>query len=193
MKSHTFTRGAALVGVLLLAPAPAALAASGGSTTPSAGTGENTPLHLSGATSAVHTASGGSSGIVRTIVGLFIVIAVIYGVAWILRTFKGSKKNRVSGQGLTQLASLPLGSGRSVALVRAGTEVVLLGVAEHSVTPIRTYTEEEALELGIAVDDLAETEGPDGAPRATAARARGVRRGGQANFVDTLRRLTVRS
>lgn len=176
MKSHTFTRGAALVGVLLLAPASAALAASGGSTAASAGTGENTPLHLSGATSAVHTTSGGTSGLVRTIVGLFIVIAVIYGVSWVLRQAKRGKDGRASGQGLSQLATLPLGSGRSVALVRAGQEIVLIGIAEHGITPIRTYTEAEAIELGIDVPAEDEFDG-------TPAR----------NIVDRLRRMTVRA
>src|SRR5205085_10642526 len=99
MKSHTLTRGAALAGALMLAPAATASAATGG---------ENTRLHLSG-TTAVHVSSGGSSGIVRTIVGLFIVVAVIYGVAWLLRAAKGGK-NRSSGHGLSQLATLPLGS-----------------------------------------------------------------------------------
>ena len=109
MKSLTLTRGAALTGALTLVHASAALAAGG----------ESTPLHLtsSGATHAA--SSGGSSSIVRTVVGLFIVIAVIYGVAWILRQAKGAKR-RPTGRGLHQMASLPLGSGRSVTLVRAG-------------------------------------------------------------------------
>ena len=49
--------------------------------------GENTPLDLTPTTSSAHTSSGGAS-IVRTIVGLAIVIAVIWGLAWILRQVK---------------------------------------------------------------------------------------------------------
>jgi flagellar protein FliO/FliZ len=173
MKSLTLTRGAALLGALMLAPAPVALAS-----------GENTPLHLGGTTTAVHTASSGST-IVRTIVGLFIVVAVIYGVAWVLRQAKG-KSGRASGHGLEQLASLPLGGGRSVTLVRAGQEVVLLGVAEHGVTPIRTYTEEEALEIGLEVP-IAE-EGSPGSPTRTRSRGPAANR-----VLDQLRRMTVRS
>ncbi len=173
MKSLTLTRGAALVGVLMLVPAPVALA-----------NGENTPLHLGGTSTTVHAASSGST-IVRTIVGLFIVVAVIYGVAWVLRQAKG-KSNRASGSGLEQLASLPLGSGRSVALVRAGQEVVLLGVAEHGVTPIRTYTEAEALEIGL---DIPIDEDP-----APSSRARTRTSGpGASRVLDQLRRMTVRS
>ena len=47
------------------------------------------------------------------------------------------------------MATLPLGSGRSVQLVRAGSEFLLLGVAEHGVTPLRRYTEAEALAAGL--------------------------------------------
>ena len=150
MMSLTLIRGAALTGALTLVHASTALAAGG----------ESTPLNLP-KSSATHVASSSSSSsIVRTIVGLFIVIAVIYGVSWIMRQAKGAK-SRPTGQGLHQLASLPLGNGRSVTLVRAGSELVLLGVAEHGVNPIKTYTEAEALELGL---DIARGGAPRGRP-----------------------------
>ncbi len=200
MKSLTLTRGAALVGALTLTPASAAFAASG--------TGENTPLHLTGS-STVHATSSSSSGIVRTIVGLFIVIAVIYGVSWIMRQAKGAK-NRPSGHGLTQLATLPLGHGRSVALVRAGQEIVLVGLAEHGVTPIRTYTEEEALELGLVESaDAGESAGADslgssasqssggrktrGRSSTATSNGHGSGSGPVGRLVDSVRRMTVRS
>jgi len=183
MKSHTFIRGAALAGALTLAHAATASAASGG---------ENTPLNL-GHSTTVHVASGSSSGIVRTIVGLFIVIAVIYGVAWVLRTAKRTK-NRPIGEGLSQLATLPLGGGRSVALVRAGSEIVLIGVAEHGVTPIRTYTEEEARQLGLLEDaGVSRRETPNGTGVSQSHNSRTVARSAGTNLVDNLRRLTVRS
>ena len=123
-KSLTLTRGVALAGALTLSHAATALAAASSTTTSTASikasSGENTPVNLGGSSLPSHAASSsGSSGIVRTIVGLFIVIAVIYGVAWILRQAKKGK-SRATGNGLSQLASLPLGNGRSVALVRAG-------------------------------------------------------------------------
>ena len=166
MKSLTLTRGVAMCGAVLLFRASTALAAAD----------ESTPLHLP-ASVVKHSSGSGDASLVRTIVGLFIVIAVIYGISWILRQAKGGKV-RARGQGLDQLATLPLGSGRSVALVRAGREVLLVGVAEQGVTPIRSYTEAEAIASGI---DLPPEEPLiDGAQRPS-------------RVADLLRRLTVRS
>ena len=182
-KSLMLIRGVVMVGALTLVPAATALAA--GSGTPStasikAAAGENTPVNLGSSSLPTHTTSSSSGGsIIRTIVGLFIVIAVIYGVAWILRQDKKGK-TRATGNGLSQLASLPLGNGRSVALVRAGTDVVLVGVSEHSVTPIRTYTEDEVITCGI---ELPDEEDPDYAPHGKS----------PVRVLESLRRMTVRS
>jgi flagellar protein FliO/FliZ len=117
--------------------------------------GENTPLHLSSTSGAPHTstASSGGASIVRTIVGLAIVIAVIWGLAWILRQVKSGREPNVSSSGLSSVAALTLGSGRSVHLVRAGNDYVLLGSTEHGVAPIHRYTEEQALEAGLLPAD----------------------------------------
>jgi flagellar protein FliO/FliZ len=130
--------GVAVLGLLLLAPA--ALAADG----------ENTPLNLSDPKAkATETAGSSSGGLVRTIVGLAIVIGVIYGLYWILKQVKNSREEKASGAGLKTLATLPLGQNRAMHLVRAGDEVVLVGVGEGGVTPIRTYGEHEARALGL--------------------------------------------
>ena len=202
MKSLTFMRGVALAGALTLTHAATALGASSHATTTAAAathpaqsaatqaagtkalaaaSGENTPLTVSH-TLATHasTASSGGGSIVRTIVGLFIVIAVIYGIAWILKQAKKGK-SRPTGNGLSQVASLPLGSGRSVTVVRAGREVIVVGVAENGVTPLRTYSEEEARALGIDVPPAEETSAPAGSEKPS----------GRA--LDALRRMTVRS
>jgi flagellar protein FliO/FliZ len=133
--------GVAVLGLLLVAPA--ALAADG----------EKTPLDLQDtkakATENVGTTSG---GLVRTIVGLAIVIGVIYGLYWVLKQVKASREATAEGSGLKTLATLPLGQNRAMHLVRAGDEVVLVGVGEHGVTPIRTYGENEARALGLLGD-----------------------------------------
>jgi flagellar protein FliO/FliZ len=163
--------GAAVLGCLLLAPA--AFAADG----------ESTPLDLKpSAPSAQHAASPGGGGMVRTIVGLAVVIGVIYGLHWVLKQVKASKDERASGQGLAPLATLPLGGNRSLALVRAGREVVLVGIGDGSVTPIRTYGEEEARELGLVVD------APPAEPAATGSAPAGSR---WSAAVGELRRRTV--
>jgi flagellar protein FliO/FliZ len=141
------SRAAATVAAvaLLLGAFPArALAARAG--------GESTPVDLTGASNQGSHIGGGGS-LVRTIVGLAIVIGVIYGVAWVLRQVKASRQPRATGAGLASLASVPLGPNRSVHLVRAGRDLVLLGVAEHGVVPIRTYTEDEARDAGLVDED----------------------------------------
>src|SRR5262249_33492344 len=119
-------------------------------------TGEQTPLHLStsGTTHAV-SAGGSGSGIVRTIIALIVVIGIIYAVSKILKAVKGRDAVRASGNGLEQIATLPIGAGKSVSLLRSGTAIILLGVGDHGVTPIKTYTEDEAIAAGI---DLPEDE-----------------------------------
>jgi flagellar protein FliO/FliZ len=111
---------------------------------------ESTRLHLRASTAA-HSAHAGSGGsIMRTVVGLVIVIAVIYGLTWIVRKLKG-KDLPSAGDGLERVAALPLGANRSVALVRVGRELHLIGVGEHAVTGIASFSEDEALELGLPV------------------------------------------
>ena len=112
--------------------------------------GENTPLNLSPTTSAAHTSSSGGASIVRTIVGLAIVIAVIWGLSWILRQVKsGREPQQAPSTGLASVAALTLGSGRTLHLVRAGNDYVLLGGGEHGLLPIYRYTEEQAREAGL--------------------------------------------
>jgi flagellar protein FliO/FliZ len=192
MKSLTFIRGVALAGALTLTHAATAFGAASHAATTAAtqvqssqalaqASGENTPLNLT-QTAASHAAgsSSGGASIVRTIVGLFIVIAVIYGIAWIMKQAKKSKV-RPTGHGLSQVASLPLGSGRSVAVVRAGREILVVGVAENGVTPIRSYSEAEAIALGIEVP-------PEGSENASPVVEKPLGR-----VVDSLRKMTARS
>ena len=134
--------GAALLGWLLLAP------------TAFAADGESTPLNLQAPKVDAQQATGASSGgLVRTIVGLAIVIGVIYGLYWVLKQVKASREERATGKGLAPIATLPLGPNRSLHLVRAGGEVVLLGTGEGGVTAIRTYGEHEARALGLLTDE----------------------------------------
>ena len=115
------------------------------------GPGEDEPLNLPSPDTAreLGTNAGSGGSLTRTFLGLAVVVAVIYGLYWVLQQVKKSREERAHGQGLHVEATVPLGPNRSLHLVRAGRELVLVGVAEQGVVPIRTYTEDEALELGI--------------------------------------------
>jgi flagellar protein FliO/FliZ len=143
--SRAAATAAAVPGACLLA---LAWPAAAGAAAAAKGAGENTPLNLAPAPSGAHSSGSGAS-IVRTIVGLAIVIAVIWGLSWVLRQVKSGREPRSSSAGLTSIAALTLSSGRSVHLVRAGSDYLLLGSAEHGVIPIHRYTEEEASEAGL--------------------------------------------
>jgi flagellar protein FliO/FliZ len=146
--------------------------------------GEATPLNLSPTGGTTHTSSGGAS-ITRTIVGLLIVIAVIWGLTWILKQVKSGRERGTGGSGLSSLATLPLGSGRSMHLVRAGSDYLLVGSAEHGVAPIHRYTEQQAREAGLL--DLIERQGD------VASRDRPpIAVGEDTRLLDRLRRWTVR-
>src|SRR5215813_5860817 len=99
IKASPLTRVAATVAAValpLIVPASAFAARA-------AAAGESTPVDLTGASDGgAHVGGGGS--IVRTIVGLAIVIGVIYGVAWVLRQVKASRQPKATGTGLAALA-----------------------------------------------------------------------------------------
>ena len=93
-------------------------------------------------------------------------LAIIYGLYWVLKKVKHAKDTSNAGTGLETIASLQLGTNRSLHLVRAGREIVLLGTAEHAVTPIRRYSEDEAR----AARPARSGPGHAGRPRADAGR-----------------------
>ncbi len=143
--------------------------------------GEDKPLDLPADTPSRAAEVGGGGSFARTMIGLAVVVAIIYGLSWVLRQVKQSREQSTSGFGLSSEAVVALGPNRSVHLIRAGRELVLVGSAEHGVVPIRTYTEEEARRLGLLA--------PEGAPALPAAPGDAPRR---RTIVDLLRERTVR-
>jgi flagellar protein FliO/FliZ len=159
IKSIPLSRAAARAAILALATAALAPACPATAYTPSGPKGgESTPLKLPAAGGAAHASSGGAS-LTRTIVGLLIVIAVIWGLTWILRQVKSSRGAQAAGSGLASLSTLPLGSGRALHLVRAGSDYLLLGSAEHGVAPVHRYTEQQARDAGL-LDEPEEEQRP---------------------------------
>ena len=193
--------GAAATLHALAATAYAAATTSGG-TAPAAS--ENAPVDLESAPQAASTPGLGGGSLVRTIVGLAIVIAVIYGVAWILKRVKSSKEEKATGSGLEPIATVPLGTGAALHLVRVGFDVVLVGVADHVVTPIRSYTPGEARAKGLLPEPVPVTAASrNGASPGTTIVKRPAAANGSAAgmsgaqrwmgyFVEELRRRTVR-
>jgi flagellar protein FliO/FliZ len=152
--------------------------------------GEQTPLKLAddAAKDAPQQVGASSGSIVRTIVGLAVVIGVIYGLTWVLKQVKANKTTSADGSGLESIATLPLGQNRALHLIRAVDELVLVGAGEHGVTPIRTYTEAEARSAGLLDAEPAQLEA--GAMDALEPEVFGTetRRG---RFIDELRKRTV--
>lgn len=165
---------------------------------------EKTPVNLPLDQVQQQAGGGGNSnsasgGLMRTFVGLLVVVAVIYGLYWILKQVKKAKEEQASGSGLHSLASLPLGPNRSLHMIRAGREIVLVGVAEHGVAPIRAYSEEEAYEAGLIRDDdddddAAGTNGDGTAKPAKPQTKAGFAKPGEvlSGALDKLRQRTVR-
>lgn len=150
IRSISPTRATAKVAIpIMCSPllAPGVAFASGGGYIKKAAA-EGKAINLSPSAPSPSSGSGGAS-IVRTIVGLAIVLAVIWGLAWVLKRVKSGREGRAAGSGLASMASLPLGSGRSLQLVRAGSDYVLLGVTEHGVVPVHRYTEQQARDAGL--------------------------------------------
>src|SRR5215213_7625655 len=157
LRTRALTVAFAIANFILLALPALAAAADKKVAPPMSGTyGEDKPLNLPADAPKQLGDAGGTAGggsLVRTFVGLAVVVAVIYGLYWVLRQVKSSREESATGSGLHSQAVVPLGPGRSLHLVRAGRELVLLGVAEHGVTPIRRYTEEEAEQVGLVGRD----------------------------------------
>jgi flagellar protein FliO/FliZ len=182
IKASLLPRTAALAAAVTLTIADPARAAGA-----ALASGEKTPLHLDTGvgTTTSHVGSSGGS-IVRTVVGLALVIGVIYGLTWVLRQVKGSKEEKQLGSALASVATLPLGPNRSLHLIRAGEELVLLGVAEHGVTPIRTYAEDEARAAGLLDIQAPAAKAPARTLQLTAARTTAT------DVLASLRAMTVR-
>ncbi len=132
---------------------------------------DTTPLpsgvtHSSGGSSGATGVSSTSGTVARTIVGLAIVLAVVYGLYWLLKSTAKSRASQ-SDERIAVVATTTLAPNRALHLVRSGDELILIGATEQSVTPIRVYSAEEARAMDIqlaAAAQLAQTPGPQAGP-----------------------------
>lgn len=89
--------------------------------------------------------SGGAGAIGRMIFGLVFVLGLIYGVHRFLKNYKAKGLNGgglisggSGGQGaLEVISSTPLSPNRMLHVVRVGSEYVLIGATDATITPIR--------------------------------------------------------
>jgi flagellar protein FliO/FliZ len=189
-RSHHAARLVAVVGcaaiAFLLLLSGSAHGQAAASTTPSKG--ETTPLSSTITDPGTSTSNASTSGsLARTIVALLVVIAVIYGLTWVLK--QGKKKALAGsdddfGTGLEPTAMLTLTGHSGLHLVRVGSEYLLLGVSDAGVNQLRSYTQDEARAAGFPVDDDVDTLKPTGKGR--------PQLGPGTPFVERLRDLTVR-
>lgn len=80
--------------------------------------------------------SGGASGIGQVTFALLLVLAAVFGVAWMLKRLRvvaGAGAN-----GIEVLAQTSLGSKERAVIVRVGDERLLLGVASGQVTLLKS-------------------------------------------------------
>ncbi|MBV8259164.1 MAG: flagellar biosynthetic protein FliO [Actinobacteria bacterium] len=136
-------------------------------------------------TTSTSPSSGGSGAgsLIRLFGGLVIVLGVIYGIYWLLKAYGKSKRgDGAADERLSVLGTTVLAPNRSLHLVRVGQEVLLVGSAEQSVTPIRAYSIDELRRLGVDVDELE-------------LQSRGRRGGGtgaSSGMLESLKRMTAR-
>jgi flagellar protein FliO/FliZ len=129
---------------------------------------DTTPLpsgvtHSSGDGSATTGISSSSGAIARTIVGLAIVLAVVYGLYWLLKSAAKSRTAQTDGR-IEVVATTTLAPNRALHLIRSGDELILIGATEQSVTPIRVYSAEEARAMDLELAAAAQLPNAPGRP-----------------------------
>jgi flagellar protein FliO/FliZ len=149
---------------------------------------DETPLPkgvVDGATTGAAQETSSSGGIARMIVGLAIVLAVIYGVYWLLKSYRKAKSTAGDGR-IEVVATTTLAPNRSVHLIRVGEELVLVGSADHGITRLRVYDADQAAQLLPLLESAATSS------RLLPSRRDGGQSCGVARVVEDLRWRTVR-
>jgi flagellar protein FliO/FliZ len=83
--------------------------------------------------------SGGASGIGQVTFALLLVLAAVFGVAWMLKRLRAV--TGAGANGIEVLAQTSLGSKERAVIVRVGNERLLLGVASGQVTLLKALPE----------------------------------------------------
>src|SRR5688572_17989970 len=80
--------------------------------------------------------SGGASGIGQVTFALLLVLAAVFGVAWMLKRLRAV--TGAGANGIEVLAQTSLGSKERAVIIRVGDERLLLGVASGQVTLLKS-------------------------------------------------------
>ena len=97
---------------------------------------DTTPLPADVTGGSANTDSGStgvsstSGAVARTIVGLAIVLAVVYGLYWLLKSTAKSRAAQ-SDERIAVVATTTLAPNRALHLIRSGDELILVGATEH--------------------------------------------------------------
>ncbi|HVC30672.1 MAG TPA: flagellar biosynthetic protein FliO [Steroidobacteraceae bacterium] len=81
----------------------------------------------------------GASGLAYVTLALLLVLAAIFGLAWVARRVRGIG-NRL-GNAIAVLADMPLGPKERAVLLKVGTEQILIGVAPGRVSALHVLRE----------------------------------------------------
>ena len=85
------------------------------------------------------TAPSGVASLGQVTLALGLVLALIFGAAWVLRRVKGLGRNAAGA--LDIIADLPVGQKERAVLIRVGQQQLLIGVAPGRVTTLHVLDE----------------------------------------------------
>lgn len=98
------------------------------------------------------------ASLLSIVLAVGVVAALAFGFIYLLRMWQdrsiGAAEPRGSGLGMSFLRTLPLGQSERLVLVEVGEEVLLIGVASHNVSLIRSWRRDELPESIAANPDL---------------------------------------
>src|SRR4051794_1120526 len=121
------------------------------------------PTGATGTGDATAQSAGGGAGIGRLFLGLLVVVGLVLVLRWFVKRTNRDRTPQAAAS-LQVVATTPLAQGRAVHLLRVGDELVLVGSAEHGVTPLRVYDSHDArtLEATLGVEAFTPTSGSSG-------------------------------
>ena len=87
------------------------------------------------------------ASLVSIVLAIAIVAALAFGFIYLLRLWQdrsmGAAEQRGSGPGMSFMRALPLGQAERLVLVEVGDEVLLVGVAAHAITLLKSWPKSE--------------------------------------------------